>query len=220
MESRLKAVIFDLDGVITDTATYHYRAWKQLADELGIYFDEKINERLKGIDRMTSLEIILERSPVQYTQEEKEVLATKKNDLYKQLIQTMTPADVLPGTLAVLQALKQRGILAGLASVSKNAFTVIDKLQIGQYFAYIADAAKITKGKPDPEIFLTVAANLGVAPQDCVGVEDAAAGIKAIKAAGMYGVGIGDPVMLKEADEVIPSLEQFDLERLLARFAS
>jgi len=93
-------------------------------------------------------------------------------------------------------------------------------LQIGQYFAYIADAAKITKGKPDPEIFLTVAANLGVAPQDCVGVEDAAAGIKAIKAAGMYGVGIGDPVMLKEADEVIPSLEQFDLERLLARFAS
>lgn len=220
METGLKAVIFDLDGVITDTAAYHYQAWKQLADELGIYFDEQINERLKGIDRMTSLEIILERSMVQYTQDEKVALATKKNENYKQLVQTMTPADVLPGALEVLKLLKQRGIKAGLASVSKNAFTVIDKLQVGEYFNYIADAAKITKGKPDPEIFLTVAENLGVSPQECVGVEDAVAGMKAIKAAGMYGVGVGDPIALKEADEVIPGLDWFDLESLLSRFAS
>lgn len=215
MELPVETVIFDLDGVITDTARYHYLAWKKIADELGIYFDEKINERLKGVDRRHSLELILENAKRQLPEDEKHRIAERKNRYYRQFIETITPEDTLPGARGVLKALKENGVKIGLASVSKNAPTVIEKLQVAEFFDYIADAAKIKKGKPDPEIFLTVAENLRTDVKKCIGVEDAVAGIQAIKAAGMYAVGVGDPEVLKEADEVIKGLHEFDIHKYL-----
>lgn len=164
---------------------------------------------------MGSLEIVLERGPKGFSPDQKLLWANRKNEYYKELINTMTPADLAPGAGALLKDLKAKSIKTGLASVSKNAATVIEKLQIRDYFDYTADAAKIKKGKPDPEIFLTVAENLQVAVKSCIGVEDAAAGIAAIKAAGMFAVGIGDHRILKEADEVISGLEEFDLQRYM-----
>lgn len=215
MGSSLAAVIFDLDGVITDTARYHFLAWKRLAGELNIYFDELINERLKGIDRMHSLEIILEHSQKQFSETQKIRWADQKNEYYQKLITSMTPADLSPGAGNLLKNLQEKGIKVGLASASKNAGTVIEKLQIRDYFDYVADAARIQKGKPDPEIFLTVAEKLSVAAANCIGVEDAAAGIQAIKSAGMYAVGIGDPRILKEADDVISGLDEFELQKYI-----
>jgi beta-phosphoglucomutase len=215
VESKTEAVIFDLDGVITDTAKYHYLAWKKIADELQVYFDEQINERLKGVDRMHSLEIVLERSQNKFSESEKQQWAEKKNEYYKDLIKTMTPGEIAPGARKLLQTLKEKGIKTGLASVSKNAPTVIEKLQIGEFFDYMADAAKIKRGKPDPEIFLTVADNLKIRASRCIGVEDAAAGISAIKAAGMFAVGIGDPEVLRAADVVYSGLEEFELQQVL-----
>jgi beta-phosphoglucomutase len=210
-QSHIKAVIFDLDGVITDTAHYHFLAWKRLAESLGIPFDAAFNERLKGVDRMGSLELILARSDRSYTREEKLALANQKNEHYKQLIATMTPADLLPGALDALAAVRAAGLKSGLASVSKNAFTVLDRLGITDQFDYVVDASSIVKGKPDPEIFLSAAQHLAVAPRDCIGVEDAVVGIQAIKAAGMYAVGVGDPAILTQADCVIPGLSAFRL---------
>jgi beta-phosphoglucomutase len=216
VKNALKAVIFDLDGVITDTARYHYLAWRKVAHELGIYFDERINERLKGVDRLQSLEIVLERADRGFTAEEKQQWADRKNEYYKELIGRMTPTEIAPGARELLVTLKEKGIKTGLASVSKNAQTVIEKLQIKEHFDYMADAAQIQKGKPDPEIFLTVAENIQVEAGNCIGVEDAAAGIKAIKAAGMFAVGVGDPKILNEADEVISGLSEFDFQKYMA----
>ena len=218
MGLEIRAVIFDLDGVITDTANFHYKAWKQLADELGIYFDEMMNESLKGVDRMGSLEKVLEGGDRTYSAEEKAALADRKNEYYKELIHTMAPSNILPGVLEVLKLLKEKGIRIGLASVSKNAFTVIDKLGIRDYFDYVADAAKIKKGKPDPEIFLKVAENLGIDVKHCIGVEDAEAGIRAIKSANMYAIGIGDRRILHQADDVIKGLDAFNLDRYVELF--
>lgn len=209
MNKRWQAVIFDLDGVLTDTAEYHFRAWKKIADAEGIYFDSLINERLKGIDRINSLEIILENARRQYSSAEKEQLLHTKNEHYLNLISKMTPSDLLPGALETLTALKELGFKLGLASVSKNAGAVITRLQITDYFDYIADAAQIKRGKPDPEIFLTVATHLEIEPAKCIGVEDSIAGIKAIKAAGMLAVGVGKPEILNEADLVIADLREF-----------
>lgn len=206
---RYQAVIFDLDGVITDTARYHYLAWKRLADTQGVQFDEAFNEHLKGIDRMGSLELILAASPRRYTDAEKLALATEKNEHYQELIATMTPADLLPGATAALDAARAAGLKIGLASVSRNAFTVLDRLGITHRFDYVVDAGTIARGKPDPEIFLKAARELGMAPGDCFGVEDAVAGVASIKAAGMYAVGVGDPRVLAAADVVIPDLTAF-----------
>jgi beta-phosphoglucomutase len=216
MRSPVNAVIFDLDGVITDTARFHYLAWQKIAAELDIYFDEQSNEQLKGVDRMHSLQIILENAGKQLSEAEKSFWADRKNEYYKQLIEAMTSADTLPGTKELLNILKEKNIRVGLASISKNATTVINKLQIKGFFDYIADAAKIKKGKPDPEIFLTVAQNLKTQVENCIGVEDAAAGIKAIKAAGMYAVGVGNPQILGEADDVINGLEEFKIDKYVA----
>jgi beta-phosphoglucomutase len=208
-------VIFDLDGVLTDTARFHYLAWKRLADELGIEFNEAINERLKGIDRMGSLEIILERSVKEYSPEEKFTLAARKNLHYIEMVKTMTPVDSLPGAIEILKSLRAKRVKIGLASVSKNAPLVIERLGIASYFDAIADAQKVQRGKPDPEIFLTVAESLGVEPKVCLGVEDAVAGIQAIKRAGMYAVGVGDPTILNEADLVIKDLMELNIKPLL-----
>ena len=209
---RFDAVIFDLDGVLTDTAHYHYMAWKRLADSLGIAFDEAANEHLKGIDRMGSLDLILGDAAPAYSIERKLALADEKNDHYRQLIATMSPADLLPGARAALHAVRAAGLKTGLASVSKNASTVLERLGITNLFDDIVDAATIVRSKPDPEIFLTAAAHLAVDPPRCLGVEDAIAGVRAIKAAGMTALGIGDPAVLVEADRVIAGLHLFSLD--------
>lgn len=206
-----QAVIFDLDGVITDTAHYHYLAWTRLAESQGIPFDEAFNEELKGVDRMGSLALILARGSRSYTQEEKLALADAKNRHYQELIATMTPQDLLPGALEALEAVRAAGLKTGLASVSKNAFTVLDRLGIRERFDTVVDAARIANSKPHPEIFLTAAAQLGLAPQDCLGVEDAVAGVASIKDAGMVAVGVGSPEVLRRADYVIPSMREFRL---------
>jgi beta-phosphoglucomutase len=210
--SRFKAVIFDLDGVITDTAHYHYLAWKSLAESQGVHFDQAFNENLKGIDRMGSLDLILASSSRTYTPQEKLALADEKNLHYQELISTMSSSDLLPGAVNALNAVRRAGLRIGLASVSKNAFTVLGRLGIADKFDYVVDAATIVRGKPDPEIFLKAARELGVAPADCLGVEDAVAGVASIKSAGMFALGIGHPFVLTEADVVITSLTDFNLE--------
>jgi beta-phosphoglucomutase len=210
--SRFKAVIFDLDGVITDTAHYHYLAWKRLAESLGVRFDQAFNEQLKGIDRMGSLELILGGASAGYSAQQKLVLADSKNGHYQQLIATMSQADLLPGAVAALDAVRAAGLKIGLASVSKNAFSVLDRLGIRDRFDDVVDASLLANSKPHPEIFLTAARHLGVAPADCLGVEDAVAGVASIKAAGMFALGIGEPAVLTEADMVIAGLDHFRLD--------
>jgi beta-phosphoglucomutase len=212
--SRFKAVIFDLDGVITDTAHYHYLAWKQLAESEGVAFDHAFNEQLKGIDRMGSLDLILAASGRDYPSGKKQALADLKNRHYQQLIATMSASDLLPGALTALEAVRDAGLRIGLASVSRNAFEVLDRLGIRDRFDYVVDAATITNSKPHPEIFLKAALHLDVAPVDCLGVEDAVAGVAAIKSAGMMALGIGKPDVLARADLVIPGLDHFKLHTL------
>ena len=207
--SRFQAVIFDLDGVLADTAHYHFLAWRDLAHSLNSPFDQAFNEELKGVDRLGSLERILARSPRQFSAEEKQRLALQKNLHYQQLISTMSPAELLPGALAALQMVRQAGLKIGLASVSKNAFPVLEMLGIRAYFDDVVDAALLSHSKPHPEIFLTAAAHLGVAAGACLGIEDALAGIASIKAAGMFALGIGDPAVLHTADCVLPDLRGF-----------
>jgi beta-phosphoglucomutase len=210
--SRYQAVVFDLDGVITDTAHYHYLAWKRLADGEGVPFDAAFNEELKGVDRMGSLALILGRGTRTYTTAEQLALADAKNRHYQELIATMTPDDLLPGALEALAAVRAAGLKTALASVSRNAFTVLARLGIRDRFDVVVDAARIANSKPHPEIFLTAARMLEVEPAACLGVEDAVAGVASIKDAGMVAVGVGRPEVLTRADFVIASLAQFRLE--------
>lgn len=188
----LKALIFDLDGVLTDTAKYHYLAWKKLSDELGFYFDEEINELLKGVSRINSFQIILDKNNAgdKFTAEEKETLANKKNEYYKEMIEQLTPDDILKGIIPFINDARAKGIKCAVASISKNAYRVLELLKISDMFDYIADAALVKKPKPDPEIFLTCANALGFTPDECIGIEDAQAGIESIHSAGMMSVGI------------------------------
>lgn len=210
------ALVFDLDGVLTDTAHTHYRAWKRLADGIGVPFDLQVNERLKGVDRMASLEIILERASRIYSSDEKRALADTKNGYYVQEIANVGPQDLFDGVREVLDAARAAGLKLGLASASRNAPALLDKLGIADRFDYIADAGRIVRAKPDPAIFLDVAAALGVPAHRCIGVEDAAAGIEAIHAAGMAAVGIGDARALRHADAVIPRIADFDLRTFVS----
>lgn len=206
----IQAFIFDLDGVLTDTAEYHFLAWQQLATQLGIDFSRADNELLKGVDRMGSLELILQLGQKQLSQEQKLMLAEQKNAEYLKLVETMSPADLFPGVLPLFSSLKAAGVKTALASASKNAALVLQKLCIPALFDYVADSNLIKNGKPDPEIFLTCAQALGVAPERCIGVEDAPAGVTAIKAAGMYALGIGEGHALTQADLVIPTISALD----------
>ena len=190
MKLEEKAVIFDLDGVICFTDKYHYQAWKALADKLGIYFDEKINNRLRGVSRMASLEIILERADKTYTQEEKEAFAEKKNDNYKELLKNMKESDLSEEVKTTLEELRARGYLLAIGSSSKNTKFILGQLGLGDFFDAIADGTDITHSKPDPEVFLKAAEKLGMKPEDCAVVEDAKAGIEAAKAANMTALAL------------------------------
>jgi beta-phosphoglucomutase len=220
MGRNIEAFIFDLDGVITDTAEFHYQAWKKLAASIGIAIDRTFNEHLKGVSRMEALEKILAFGNKQgeFTEEEKQQLASAKNEYYKQLVNTITPADVLPGIRELLKQLQTKQIKIGLASASRNALTVIERLNLVQYFDYIVDAAGIKHGKPHPEIFIKAADALQVPYAHCVGLEDAAVGIEAIQAAGMFAVGIGDEASLHKADLLFPRTEFLKFETIRAAF--
>jgi alpha,alpha-trehalose phosphorylase len=209
----LKAVIFDLDGVIADTAVVHHAAWKQLADEIGIGFDDSVGERLKGVDRLASLDIVLERATRQYSLDEKLELAARKNDYYREQVQHFGPENLLPGARTAIASVKKAGLKTALASASKNAPLLLERLGIADLFDYVVDANRIARSKPDPEIFLAAASALGVIPSECLGVEDAAAGIASIHAAGMAAVGIGRADALPEADVVLPDVAAFDIGR-------
>ena len=196
----IKAVIFDLDGVIVFTDKFHYQAWKKMADTMGIYFDEEINNRLRGVSRMDSLEIILERYHGKtLSQEEKETLAAQKNETYRELLKTMTPADVSKEVRDTLAELRKRGYGIALGSSSKNAKFILERVQLLDAFDKISDGNNITKSKPDPEVFLKAAEFLGENPADCLVVEDAEAGIDAGIAGGMKTAAIGDAVNCKKA---------------------
>ena len=210
-----RAVIFDLDGVLTDTAIYHFYAWKALADELGIAFTEHDNEQLKGVDRLGSLRWILQQGGLTLSAAEEARLMQQKNAHYLQLIDHITPANLYPGVQALFTELQQSGIKIGLASASKNAAFVVERLGIAAQFDYIADANEVVNSKPDPEVFLLAAKGLGVAPEHCIGVEDALAGIEAINRAGMKAIGIGDAKVLSGALSVYPSVKAIKFEELL-----
>jgi beta-phosphoglucomutase len=186
-----KAVIFDLDGVIVTTDHYHYLAWKRMADEEGIYFDKHINERLRGVSRMESLEIILEKAKKEYSDGEKAELAERKNRYYKELLEELKPGDILPGVTDMLKELKQRQIKVAIGSSSKNTPFILEKINLSSYFDAVADGNSIKYSKPDPEVFLLAASKLAVKPEECVVVEDAEAGIEAALAGGMKAVGVG-----------------------------
>ncbi|MCM3585353.1 beta-phosphoglucomutase [Mesobacillus maritimus] len=197
----VKAVIFDLDGVITDTAELHYQAWKNLANSISIDFDREFNEELKGISRMDSLNKILSHGGVedQYTEQEKVGLATKKNEEYKTLLVHLNPENIYPGIKELLDSLKESKLKIGLASASKNGPAILEYLQITDYFDTIVNPDSVANGKPAPDIFLKAAEQLGVSPQECIGIEDSEAGIEAIKKADMFAVGVGTTEVMKKA---------------------
>ncbi|MBC1481861.1 beta-phosphoglucomutase [Listeria sp. FSL L7-1485] len=214
MTIALKGVLFDLDGVITDTAHYHYLAWKKTAESIGIEFDEAFNENLKGVSRMDSLLLILKKDNREndFTKEELETLAADKNEFYVSLLQEISPADVLPGIKELIAELKMQNLKCAIASVSKNARTVLSALGMEQDFDYIVDAAKITKSKPNPEIFIEATRGLGLTPSEVVGIEDAQAGIEAINAANIVSVGVGSG--LRNADMTVKHTGLLDLRIL------
>lgn len=212
MKSELKAVLFDLDGVIVDTAKYHYLAWKKLADNEGIYFDEEINERLKGVSRMASLEIVLERAKKVYTRKEKEQMTEIKNSWYLEMINLLKPEEVLPGVVNFLETLKTNGIKSAICSASKSAGFIIAKLGLTEYFDTIVGGADVSKSKPDPEVFLLAAERLGVKPDECVVFEDAFAGIEGARRGGMKALGLGNPNILTNADVVYKDMEALSLK--------
>ena len=206
----LDAVAFDLDGVLTDTAQAHYRAWRRLADSLGIPFDEATNEALKGVDRMGSLALIL-GDRAGYDIARRAELAARKNDWYLDEIAHFGPADLFLGARDAIEQCRAAGLSVALASASRNAPLLLARLGIDELFDTVVDPASVAQGKPAPDIFLAAARALGAAPHRVMGVEDAAAGIAAIRAAGMPSLGIGDPAQLSGADRVIAAIGDFDL---------
>lgn len=189
-----KGIIFDLDGVICHTDKYHYQAWKKLADRLGIYFDETINNRLRGVSRMESLNIILERADKTYTEQEKEAFATEKNEVYEELLKQMTPEELSLEVKDTLEELRNRGILLSIGSSSKNAGFILNRLGLGDFFDAVSDGNNISHSKPDPEVFLKAAEFLKLPVSECLVVEDAEAGLLAAKNGGMDSAAIGDAV--------------------------
>ncbi len=214
MTSRYQAGLFDLDGVIVDTAKYHYLAWRNLARQLCFEFTEKDNQRLKGVSRMRSLEILLEVGGLTLDAERKIELAKQKNEEYVAYIKQLDRSELLPGAEACLQQLREKGIKTALGSASKNAPLILKNLEIAHLFDAIIDGNKVSKAKPDPEVFLLGAQAVGVPAAACVVFEDAEAGLQAARTAGMVAVGIGRAEELPSADIVFPGLHAVDLAEL------
>lgn len=217
--AEIKAFAFDLDGVIADTARFHGQAWHQLADQVGTEWTPELADGLKGVGRMDSLEMILKAGGHEndYTLTEKEALATQKNDNYLRLVETLTPADILPGMQAFLDELKAQGYRLILASASKNAPKVLRYLKLSEYFEDIVDPAKLAHSKPAPDIYLQAAKQLGLQPNQVIGVEDAQAGIQAIKAAGELAIGIGDN--LTDADVTFATTAEVSLAAIASQLS-
>jgi beta-phosphoglucomutase len=211
--NNIKACIFDLDGVIVDTAVYHYKAWRRLANSLGFDFTEHQNEQLKGVSRVRSLQLILGWGGVTKTEEEQEALATQKNTWYMEMVNQMQPDEILPGAKEFVEVCRKAGIKIALGSASKNSMTILNKIGITNLFDAVIDGNKVSKAKPDPEVFLAGAKALSVEPEECVVFEDAIAGVEAAKAGNMKVVGIGQPGVL-DADLVISGLDKMTLDKL------
>ncbi|MCJ7465638.1 MAG: beta-phosphoglucomutase [Maribacter sp.] len=206
--------IFDLDGVIVDTAKYHYLAWKKLADELGIPFNEEQNEQFKGVSRKRCLEILLAMGGITASQSQIEGWLKEKNEDYLSYIQKMDESEILPDVIKVLDYLKDLRIPMALGSASKNARPILEKVKLLTYFDAIVDGNSVTKAKPDPEVFIIAAKNLGIAPKNCVVFEDAQAGIEAANTAGMISIGIGQAQVLSEAQFNFENFTQIDVDFL------
>ncbi|MBO0461611.1 beta-phosphoglucomutase [Enterococcus sp. DIV1298c] len=211
-----KGVLFDLDGVITDTAEFHYRAWKKLGEEIGVSIDRNFNEQLKGVSREDSLTLLLAygKKENDFSNEEFADLAKRKNEYYLEMIQEITPSDVFPGIVSLLTELKEADIKIALASASKNGPLLLNKMQLTDYFDAIADPGKVASGKPAPDIFLLAAKEIGLAATECVGIEDAKAGIQAIIASGAYPVGIGRKEDLGEEIPIVADTSALTLDYL------
>ena len=206
----IKACIFDLDGVLVDTAQYHFVAWKALAKDLGVPFNHEDNEHLKGVSRMESLQYILNKGKLNLTADEKEMLASRKNAHYLSLCEQITEDDLFPGVLDFFEALEDDKIAIALGSASKNARMILDRLEISAYFKAIADGNSFTRSKPDPEVFLNAALQLKLPAESCLVFEDAVAGIQAANSGGFYSIGVGDEESLWEAQRVIEGFENLD----------
>lgn len=209
------ACIFDLDGVIVDTARYHFLAWKKLTKQLGIPFTEEDNERLKGVSRMASLEIILEIGNRKVDKSRKQEYATLKNNWYIDYISKMTPDEILPGSLAFIMELRNANIRVAIGSASKNTPMILERVGILDLFDAVADGNIVRKAKPDPEVFIKAAEMVGIKPGKCVVFEDAVAGIEAALNAGMMCIGVGSSKILKEAHFVVPGLNEMNLSKLI-----
>ncbi|MFO8012401.1 MAG: beta-phosphoglucomutase [Phycisphaerae bacterium] len=212
----IQGVIFDLDGVIVSTDDYHYRAWKRLADELGIPFDRRINRRLRGVGRMESLEIILEKAARTYSDEEKQALADRKNGYYRESLDDLGPDDLLPGAMPVMKELRDRGVKVAVASSSRNTPYILQRIGLEDFFDAKADGNDIERSKPDPEVFQVAAERLGLDPEVCLVVEDADAGIEAAKRGGMKALAVGAAAGHPQADLSAKRLDAVAVEQLLA----
>lgn len=209
----IKAFIFDLDGVLTDTAEYHYLAWKRLAEEEGIAFTRRDNEKLRGISRRESLKLILKGREI--PEEKMQEMMDRKNGYYRDFIKTVSEKDLLPGALELLDRLKDKKYRLALASASKNAPVVVERLGIAHYFEVIADGNSVEKTKPAPDLFLYVSEKMKLHPAECLVVEDAEAGVEAARVAGMATIGIGPQERVGTADYVYPSVAEIRIEDFL-----
>lgn len=210
----IKGFIFDLDGVIVDTAKYHYLAWKQLANNLGIDFSEEENENLKGVSRLQSLEYILKLGNLEVKDEEKVKLAAAKNEWYVEYISKLNEDEILPGVVSLLESLKKNKIKIALGSASKNSIAILEGIKLMHYFDYISDGNSTNKSKPDPEVFLIAASGLELKPMDCLVIEDSIKGIEAAIAGGFLSLGIGESKHLGHAGNVLPDLKNTSYESI------
>ncbi|MBN1599633.1 MAG: beta-phosphoglucomutase [Bacteroidales bacterium] len=211
----IKGIIFDLDGVIVSTDEYHYQGWQQLADEEGIEFNREINERLRGVSRMESLGILLEKATKEYSEEEKIEMATRKNNIYRNLLKNITPADILPGVMDLLNELKKKGIKMAIGSSSKNTPVILERIRMDTFFDAVADGNDIRNSKPDPEVFLLAATRLSIPAEECLVVEDAEAGVSAALNARMKVLAVGSASKDKRAHLRAADLTEVTAEELL-----
>lgn len=211
---RTKAFIFDLDGVIVDTARFHFAAWQEIANQIGIHFSEKENEQLKGVSRVNSLDLILKWANKTITQEEKDVYLKEKNEIYLSNVEKLTKEDVLPGVLDIINYLRENGYKVGLGSASKNARPVLGKLAISELFDAIVDGTNVTRSKPDPQVFAMGAEILKVSPEECLVIEDSLSGLEAAQLIKMKTIGVGGSIELEIADYTYDNLAEIDTDLL------